>query len=68
MLTENLKYYRNKKKFSQKELAEKVGVSQSLIASYENHSKKPSYETIVRLSRALEIPAAEFMNFFMSFS
>ena len=42
-----LKYLRNGIKLSQKELAEKLGISQSAINRYENGQAEASYQTLL---------------------
>jgi len=55
--TKRLKSSRTHKGFSQKELAEKAGVSQGLISKYESKiiTVSPKVDTIYALSRALEV-------------
>lgn len=38
---------------TQKQLAEKVGVSRATIAGYETKGKKPPYQTLIELSKVL---------------
>lgn len=52
-LPENIRHYRERAGLSQKELAEKVGVGQQMIAKYEEGSKIPSLFKAVHLARAL---------------
>lgn len=47
--------------FSQKQLAEKLGVSASMIGQYENDLRKPKFETIIRIVDALDISESEFL-------
>lgn len=51
---ERLKTLRNKMNMTQKELAEKVGVSRATIAGYETKGKKPPHQTLIELSKALD--------------
>lgn len=51
---ENLKVLRKKRKLTQGELAEKLGVSRLMINQYENGKSKPSRHTLVKM--------AEFFN------
>lgn len=52
---EQIKKYRNEIGLSQKELGEKLGVSQAMIAQYENEKRIPKRETLRKIAYALEI-------------
>lgn len=52
-----MKYLRQGKKLSQQALAEKVGISQAVISSYETNMAHPKYEQLVKLSMALDVPS-----------
>lgn len=47
---------RNNRGWSQRELAERVGVSQPLIARLETGERDPRLSTMVAVSRALDLP------------
>lgn len=55
---ENLKLIRKKRGFTQKEIAERLGVSQPNYAQYENGKRKPKVETIRRIADALGVNIA----------
>jgi len=55
ILGENLKRIRTEKGVSRKELAEKLGVSQTTIASYENGIKTPMLEKVFLLAEILKV-------------
>ncbi len=50
----NLKIARIKKEMSQKDLAKKIGVSTQAISDFERGIINPSYETMKKISEALE--------------
>lgn len=50
LIGKKIKELRNKNKYTQKELAEKVGVTKSTIAAYENDSRLPSYDVLIKMS------------------
>lgn len=50
-----IKKHREKAGLSQKELGEKLGVSQQHIAQYENEKRIPKMETLRKLSNALNV-------------
>lgn len=47
---------RIEKKIPQKDLANKLGVSPSMIAQYESGRRTPSEETLIRISALLDVP------------
>lgn len=51
----NLKELRQKYKMTQKELAEKVGVTKSVISYYELQERAPSPEVLIKLSKIFHI-------------
>lgn len=52
---ENIKKYRKLNDLTQKELAEKIGVSTITIQNYENSRRTPNYETLTKIANALHI-------------
>lgn len=52
---DKLKEERKKKGMSQKELGQKLGVSQAMIAQYEKGDRAPKIETINKIAQALDI-------------
>lgn len=51
-----IKFYRNEKKISQEELAEKLGVSRVTITRYENGTRVPSIDMLRKIAKALDVP------------
>jgi transcriptional regulator with XRE-family HTH domain len=51
---ENLKKARKNKGFTQKELAEIVGVKRPTVAGYESKDQEPSYKILNKISAALD--------------
>lgn len=51
ILTERLKEQRNLKHLSQKDVADAVGMSASIISNYENGERLPSLENLIILAR-----------------
>lgn len=50
------------KKMSQKELAKKIGISESVMARIVNDKKMPSVEKLVRISNALGVTTDELLK------
>ena len=61
-----IKKYRKNRGLSQKELGEKMNVSQAMIAQYENGKRIPKLETINNLAEALGIDPFSLYSFEMS--
>lgn len=60
-LKHNIKHYRNLKKISQQELAEKSGFSTSFIVDLELGRRQPSLKSLFNISSALEIEAYQLL-------
>lgn len=55
LLGKRIKELRNKSKLTQIELADLVGVTKSTIAAYENDSRQPSYEVLVKMANVFKV-------------
>lgn len=55
LIGKRVKKLRTKYKFTQTELAKKVGVTKSTIAAYENDSRQPSYEVLIKMSEVFKV-------------
>lgn len=55
LLGKNIKRLRNKSRYTQTELACLVGVTKSTIAAYENDTRQPSYEALIKLARIFKV-------------
>ncbi|GHV76661.1 hypothetical protein AGMMS49942_14820 [Spirochaetia bacterium] len=62
ILSINLKRYRNYRKFSQAELAEKLGISIPFLSDVENGRKWVSPVTLVKFATALKIEPYELFK------
>lgn len=60
---EYIKKIRLEKGLSQKELGEKLGVSQQMIGQWETGKTNPKLETIHKIADALNVPLFELMGF-----
>ena len=58
----NIKEKRERLGISQKELAEKVGISQSFLCDIEQGRSKPSIDTAVKIADALGISDIKFFE------
>ncbi len=54
----NLRHYRKARRVTQAQLAEQADLSTEMIGRIERGTTAPSFETIERLTKALEIPEA----------
>lgn len=55
LLGKRIKELRNKARFTQSELAERLGVTKSTIAAYENDSRQPSYEVLIKMGQVFSV-------------
>lgn len=51
----NLKYYRNKRKYTQDKLSEITGISSDYLSEIERGKKTPSFKRILLIAEALNI-------------
>ena len=51
----NIKYYRQNLNLTQKDLANKTGLSEISIRKYENNSRNPKYENLRKIASALNV-------------
>lgn len=59
---QNIKLTRQNKKMSQKELADKLNISQAAISQFEKNSTTPKLDTIKKIAKALEVPYFELID------
>jgi transcriptional regulator with XRE-family HTH domain len=57
----NVRKLREKKKLSQKALADKVGISVSYVSMLERGQRSPPLETIEKMAKALGVPPATLL-------
>lgn len=55
LIGKRIKELRNKYRFTQTELADKVGVTKSTIAAYENDTRLPSYDVLIKLANVFKV-------------
>ena len=55
MFSEKLQALRMAKMQSQKELADKLGVSKSMVSFYESGDRLPSYDVLMKISRIFNV-------------
>ena len=58
----NIKERREELDLSQKELAEKVGISQSFLCDIEQGRSKPSIDTALKIAEVLNISDVKFFE------
>jgi len=52
---EKIRIGRVKKHLSQKQLAQQIGVSRTIVVAWENETRKPKFEHLIKLVHLLEI-------------
>lgn len=58
----NIKEKRERLGISQKELTEKVGISQSFLCDIEQGRSKPSIDTAIKIAQALNVADIKFFE------
>lgn len=61
-LGENISNYRKQRKLTQEELGKIIGVATGSLQNYELNKRKPNYEILNKISKALEISIDELVN------
>lgn len=61
-LGERIASLRKESKYSQSELAKKLGISQKVISDYELNRLRPHYENIIKLALIFEITTDELLG------
>ena len=57
MIGKRIRFYRESKKWTQEEFAEKVGLSLTYIGMLERGDKIPKLETFIRIANTMEVSA-----------
>ena len=57
-----IRYFRELRGFTQKELSTRIGVSNSRLSNWEQGINRPDADTLVLLCQALEVSADELLN------
>lgn len=55
MIGERIQYLREEKKLTQKELADKLNISKSSLASYEQNARKPNADMIIEFAKFFNV-------------
>lgn len=59
---EQIKYYRNQKGYTQKQLGELCDMADSAIRRYEAGRAKPKIETLAKIANALDLTVEDFLD------
>ena len=63
MLGARIKEIRAKKKITQEQLSERMGINPKFLSSIERGKENPTLNTLIRLSESLEVDLAEIFSF-----
>lgn len=55
LLGKKIKELRNKYRLTQTELATQIGVTKSTVAAYENDSRTPSYDVLIKMADVFKV-------------
>lgn len=61
-LGKNIQKLRKRNRFSQEQLAEKVGISRAYMGYIEQGRNSPSLEVLEKISKALKIPLSQLFG------
>jgi putative transcriptional regulator len=62
MLGENIKMYRQKKQFTQEEIANRLHVTRQTISKWEKNYSVPDAEMLVKLAEILEVQTSQLLG------
>lgn len=62
-LGRNIKYYRNQLGLTQQKLADKIGKGLNFVGKIEVAYSKPSFDTIIKISEALNVELKDLFDF-----
>ena len=62
MIGSRIQQIRNKKRITQDQLAEKVGISSKYLSSIERGKENPTLNTILKLAQSLDVMPDEFFT------
>lgn len=60
---ENLKRLRKERKWTQTDLAEKLGISREAVSMYESGARKPSFENFIALAEIMGVTLDELSTY-----
>lgn len=60
---ENIKNLRNAKKMTQSELAERVGITKATVSAYENSTRMPSYDVLIKIAQLFRVTTDNILGF-----
>lgn len=58
-----IKELRSTKKMTQAEFAERLGVTKSAVSSYENGSRLPSYDILIKIARIFKVSTDNLLGY-----
>ena len=60
--SERLKCFRTERGFSQKQLADKAGVSKQNISDWENDKSETSFDVLIKLAEVLQVTVGQLVG------
>ena len=62
-IAEKIKNLRTAKKITQSELAERVGITKATISAYENGTRLPSYDVLIKIAQLFHVSLDNILGY-----
>lgn len=62
IISENIKYLRKRKQYTQETFAEAIGIKRSLIGSYEEERAEPNLQTLKKIATVLQVSVDDMIS------
>ena len=62
MISDNIKFYRKRARYSQEQIARKLGITQGSVSSWETGRNIPDTQTMIRLAKVLDVPVESLVS------
>jgi transcriptional regulator with XRE-family HTH domain len=62
IVSENIKYFRKQKKYTQEQLAEKIGIKRSLLGAYEEGRAEPGLSYLIKMSQIFDVAVDDLIS------
>lgn len=60
---ERIKELRNARKMTQNEFADRINVTKSMVSAYENGTRLPSYDVLIKIARLFKVSTDNLLGY-----